>query len=280
MPEVTVDEADKLMSEAAIEDGVDMAQTPSDEQVPESGEQSEVGATTGDEPADPYADADADKLKDVLKQRDAELMKARKSYTELRSLGDRHHNELKQENAEIRGQLKALMDHIGKPPAKDSAELEKAQKDFDSDWAQQINADPGNGVIAFQRGIGQELEARLEKKLEDKVSKFFEQIRAVNPLYKEHREDIQELVGLGLAEETAMKVVQKLSSKLRTKPSVAQPGQAVAPGRTSGIVRKQSAPSLSPIMLDPFDYKIMKSTGLTDKDIEDIMGKVKKESEG
>lgn len=274
---VSVDEADKLMAEAAGEDGASV-QPVNEEQSVESGSEVAQEETTADsEAADPYADADADKLKEVLKQRDAELSKTRKSYTELRSLADKHYNQQKSEIAELRGQYKALTEHLSRPAPKDRSAMEKEQSEFDEKWAAEIAAEPGKGTIAFFRGMANELKDTVLSSIKQELGGLNGKIREVNPLYKEHRETINELKEQGLDDDMALKVVSALSKKLSPKQSVAQPGVPVAPGRTGGVVRKQSSPMGLKLDLEPYEVRVMKNSGLTDKDIEEIRKDLAKE---
>jgi len=201
------------------------------------------------EPDAPESKMDAATLSATLKQREKELSDEKKRYAELQSMESRHYNEQREEVVKLRERLAATEALAQKQAEPDPDAIMERQRKFDQDWAERLApGDPEKGMSTLQlfRGMMGEYLDETKNLIESRLGSLDGKVREINPVYQEHKEFVDALVGKGMSYDHALLAAQVVGANGKTaKPQVNQPGRVAAPG---SVATEARAPSQSRVV--------------------------------
>jgi len=219
-----------------------------------------VDAPSGEEQVDKtpdYFDLEQDKLVDMLTSKDEEIAKSKKSYDELRSMNDKRFNESSERMAKLEGMLEVTRSQAEKVPEANQDDILKEMEDA-------IEEDPKNAAkylmqaVSEMREVMAETNQSMSKTVEERLSKQ-------NPVYKANKEFVDKAVNNGMSFKDALEFASEYRSN-----EVSQPGTPKAPGVVEASRSTSASRPVSAHQFSTDEIKMMKSTGLDDKDIKEI----------
>jgi hypothetical protein len=229
----------------------------------------EIAAEQFDSAPD-YSEMDEGQLVEMLQARDKELSTTKESYTNLRSVHDKHYTEQAQEMGRLKGMMEAMQNNAQKPQGITADD----QAAFDQEWADKIADDPGKNTIEFLRSMINELRDERNEQLNGVQSTVNEKFLSLDPTFKENRELVEQISQeFGVDKVAAVKIAAKFAPK-----TTKQPGAVSAPGRVdnnssaAATSQKQRVSQLgaSPIG-DSVATGVLSMLGLTEKEAKEIL---------
>lgn len=197
------------------------------------------------EQSDPYADLDAAKLAETLKERDSALAQAKKDHANLQSMESRHYNEQREEMVKMRERVAAAEALANRQPEPDAGAIAEAQRKFDDEWAERVSpGDPekGKATIELFRGMMSEYQDDTQKMVESKIGSINGKVREIDPTFQENKQLIDAFVAKGMSADHALLAVQVINAgKKAEKKVVSQPGAVSAPGAVAAATRTAAA---------------------------------------
>lgn len=194
----------------------------------------------------------------TLEALQAELQLKSKSYDELRSMNDRRFNELQEK-------LKAL--EATKTPAKPEVD-----ENWEAEWEEKINQDPGKNVKAFVRGVAADMMAEVDRRVQDRLRDIDGKLLDVDPDYRARKADIERVqTTYGISREAATQIVMKeLKPTGPSTPPANQP-----PGRMTGERGRPSttAPHVETVVFGDNEQAVLRFLGIDQKKIAEIIGR-------
>jgi len=212
------------------------------------------------EGAPDYSAMEQEKLVEELKKRDEEVEKSKKSYDEYRSMEDSRSNKLNERIAKLEGQLDATLQQQN---ARHEPKVDPNQ--FLKEMQDKIDEDPKNAANYITQMANEFNEVITER--EAKLQALFEQkIAQQSPVYKDNKDLVDGLVKKGLSFDDALEFAGDLSKgKKVSQPATPTPPSTVEGGRVTATDN-----DVTPYEISKAEERIMRKSGLTDKDIAEI----------
>ena len=219
-----------------------------------------LGAEEQNESTPDYSEMEQEKLIEMLQEKDGELSKSKKSYEEYRSMNDRQSGELRERLARLEGTLSA------------QPKQQEAEVDYDGltkDLREQLDEDPTKAadmIVQLTQEVNalmSEREKSLQQSFEEKLAS---KLAGMNPVYKEHKDTVDELVGTGMSLDQAMSFVEKHMGSSKVKqPGTPNPPSVVTAGRTTG-----GKGNVGSVDIPKFEMETFRLAGLSEDDIKQI----------
>lgn len=205
-----------------------------------------------------YSDLEQDKLIEELKRRDEEVAKAKKSYTEYRSMSDRKETEFRERLAKLEGMLESAQTAKPADQPADYSDIIKEMEDA-------IEDDPKNAAKYLVQ-FAQEFQATMGEQSQTLESKFQSRLAQESAVYKNNKDFVDKCVERGMSLTDAIEFVSEVKG---AESRVAQPGTPKAPGVVEAGRAASSKPEVPKVNISPTDLRIFKAMGLTDKEIQE-----------
>jgi hypothetical protein len=215
-------------------------------------------AQAGGGEGEPVVSTAPDKGK-TMEQLQAELQLKTQSYDELRSMNDRRFNELQSE-------LKALRE-AAQAPAKPAVD-----ENWEAEWEEKINQDPGKNVKAFVRGVASDMMAEVDRRVQDRLRDIDGKLLEVNPEFRARKADIERIQkDYGISREAATKIVlNELKPSGPSTPPANQP-----PGRMTGERGRpaNAAPHVETVVFGDNEQALLRYLGIDQKQMAETLGR-------
>ena len=211
-----------------------------------------------------YSDIEQDKLIEMLKERDEEVSKSKKSYDEYRSMTDRKANETAERLAKLEGKYEATQAQAEVKPQKDPADFLKEMEDA-------IEEDPKN-TAKYLAQLANEFQEVINENKQSFDAKFEKRLAEQSPVYKANKDFVDQCVERGMGLHDAIDFAAEVKAN-----EVSQPGTPKAPGVVEASRAASSKEAPPKIEVSAHDIKVMKDCGLSDEDIDGIIKKTSKD---
>jgi len=207
----------------------------------------------------------------MLKEKDAEIAKARNEARHRQSVSDRQFNEQSKEIAELKGIVQGISQRKD-----DSSSFD--QSSFDEELAKRIAEDvDGKGTLEIMREMMREVRDDVLRNVKGEFGNITGNMLELNPEYRENKQQVEAISSkFGIDKKTALSIVKEFGPR-----KTGQPDKIKAPGRMSDNThtatgsktkRKISELGASPIG-DSVAQSVLKSLGVTEDEAEFILNR-------